>query len=276
MPPVQLREPPVHPTRRHPGYRDRVATEETVEGLLDQLDELTTDDPARDQVRERIITLCLPMARRLAGKYRNRGEPADDLDQVAVVGLIKAVDSFDRARGPHFTGYALPTIIGELRRYFRDRTWDVQVPRRLRQLRQPIRSAAADLFQRNGRKPTVADIAHKIGISEDSVVEALYSAAAYRSLSLDGPDGPGGSVVEGATADNADLARVELRHILRPALAALPERERRIIVLRFFGELSQAEIGAQVGLSQMHVSRLINQSLTRMRSHVAPGLDTAA
>ncbi|MFF0150104.1 RNA polymerase sigma factor SigF [Micromonospora sp. NPDC005203] len=245
--------------------------------LLIALAATGADDPHRHALRDRTIEAWLPLARHLARRYSGRGAPDEDLAQTASVGLIKAVDNFDHTRGVDFSGYAIPTIIGEIKRYFRDRTWAVRVPRRLQELRMSISAANSALTQSLGRSPTVADVASYLGQSEETVLEGLEGARAYRATSLSTPVGADGSRELGDTlgGDDHEFDLVETRVALDPALATLPERERQILTLRFYGNLTQAQIAERVGVSQMHVSRLISKSLTALR-HRLVDLDHSA
>ncbi|WP_433315549.1 SigB/SigF/SigG family RNA polymerase sigma factor [Micromonospora sp. CA-269861] len=235
--------------------------------LLAALAATPADDPRRPALRDRAIEAWLPLARHLARRYSGRGAPDDDLAQTACVGLIKAVDHFDHSRGVDFSGYAIPTIIGEIKRYFRDRTWAVRVPRRLQELRIAISAANSVLTQNLGRLPTVADIAAYLDVTEETVLEGLEGARAYRATSLSTPTGADGSRELGDTLgdDDREFDLVEIRVALGPALATLPERERQILSLRFHGNLTQAQIADRIGVSQMHVSRLITRSLAALR-----------
>jgi RNA polymerase sigma-B factor len=235
--------------------------------LLTRLHDLPMGHPDRDRARERAIEWYLPLATHIALRFRHRGEHADDLRQVATIGLIKAVDGYDPARGVEFTSYAVPTIAGELKRYFRDHCWSMHVPRRLQELKLSIAAAVGPLTQRLGRSVTVTDLAECLCITEDEVVEGLDSAYAYRTTSLSAPPTGGGEtpVQDLLGADDPDMSTVDDRESLRPALARLPERERTIVVLRFFGNLTQSQIADRVGISQMHVSRLLARSLRQLR-----------
>ena len=227
------------------------------------------DETCRSQLRDQLVELHLPLVHHLARRYRDRGEPLDDLVQVGTIGLIKAVDRFDTERGVEFSTYATPTIIGEIKRHFRDKGWAIRVPRRLQELRITLAQATAELSQNNRRAPTVADLAIHIGVGEDEVLEGLESAGAYSTLSLDAPEqaDPESAAVGGSIGiDDAGLLGVEHRESLRPLLSKLPPREREILVLRFFGELTQSQIAEQVGISQMHVSRLLAKTLTQLRN----------
>jgi RNA polymerase sigma-B factor len=238
--------------------------------LLDEFLATPTDDPRRAARRGRAIEAWMPLARHLAHRYAGRGEPADDLVQTATVGLIKAVDRFEPGRGVDFAGYAIPTILGEVKRHFRDRTWSVRVPRRLQELRLAISQANSTLTHTLNRAPTVADIAAHLAITEEEVLEGLEGARAYNTTSLSAPVGENGDTPLGETFGAADPAydAVEARLALQPALAQLDEREQRIISLRFFGNLTQSQIAAEIGVSQMHVSRLLTRALARLRSHL--------
>jgi RNA polymerase sigma-B factor len=238
--------------------------------LIAALAELPAGHPQRAALRNRTIEAWLPLARHLANRYAGRGEPFDDLFQVAVMGLIKAIDRFDAERGIEFAGFAIPTVVGELKRHFRDRTWSVRVPRRLQELRLAITGANSTLSHTLGRSPTVADIAAHLNISEEDVLEGLEGARAYNSTSLSLPAGDDGIATIGDTIGAQDTAfeLAELRIALGPCLATLDEREQRIISLRFYGNLTQTEIAEQIGISQMHVSRLLTRALAKLRKQM--------
>ncbi|MBU2668526.1 RNA polymerase sigma factor SigF [Actinoplanes bogorensis] len=224
----------------------------------------------RPRLREQAIEAWLPLARHLAQRYSGRGEPTDDLIQTATVGLIKAVDKFDPSYGVDFAGYAIPTIIGEIKRHFRDRTWSVRVPRRLQELRLAITEANSTLTHSLGRSPTVADVAIHLGVSEEDVLEGLEGARAYNATSLSTPIGADGTTSLGDTLGGEDdqFELAETRVALGPALATLSEREQRIVALRFYGNLTQSQIADRIGISQMHVSRLLTRSLAKLRSEL--------
>jgi len=221
------------------------------------------DLQARDQLAEEM----LPLARALAGRYTGRGEPLDDLVQVAVVGLIKSVDRYQADRGVEFAGFAIPTIVGEVKRHFRDRTWSIRVPRRLQELRLAITAANNTLTQKLGRSPSVADIAAHLGVGEEQVLEGLEGALAYNATSLSTPIGGEGNRELSDTLGGEDHAfeLAELRVALGPALGSLSEREQTILTLRFYGNLTQTEIAEKIGISQMHVSRLLTRALATLR-----------
>jgi RNA polymerase sigma-B factor len=230
----------------------------------------------RSRVRTRLIELYIPLAEYLARRFRNRGEQLDDLVQVANLGLIKSVDGYDAGRGAAFTSYAIPMIVGELKRHFRDKGWDVRVPRRLQELRLEITKVSGDLAQDLGRSPTVADLAARLDVSEEEIIEGLDCGQAYRAMSLDAPVGNDGDAGLTGLGDllggiDPDMETVEHRESLRPLLAKLPAREQKIIAMRFFGNLTQSQIAADLGISQMHVSRLLAQALRVLREGLDEG-----
>lgn len=235
--------------------------------MVARLHAMSIDDPGRSRARDELIELCLPAAQRLARRFGRAGEPPDDVAQVGALGLIKAVDGFDATRGVEFGTYATPTILGEIKRYLRDRSSGVRVPRRLQELRLSVNAARDELTQRLGHSPTVADVAAHLDVDEDQIVEMLGAFTAFRPLSLDmqttGFDDT--TLLDVVGDDDPAYALVEHRHSLRVLLARLPAREREILSLRFYGNLTQSEIAARVGLSQMHVSRLLHRSLEFLR-----------
>ena len=217
-------------------------------------------------VRERLIEGHLGLVEYLARRFAGRGEPLDDLIQVATIGLVKAVDRFDPDREVEFSTYATPTIVGELKRHFRDKGWAVRVPRRLQELSLRLGSVIGKLSQELQRSPTVAEIAKAAGTTEDEVLEGLDSAHAYRLISLDAPTGEEGlSYHEQIGNDDASLESLEDWVSVGPLVQQLPTRERRMLYLRFFKGLTQSEIAEQLGISQMHVSRLLAKTLATLR-----------
>ncbi|MEZ0066036.1 RNA polymerase sigma-B factor [Streptacidiphilus sp. MAP12-20] len=248
--------------QRH-GAPDR----EAARALFVRLAQLPDGSPERVELRNQLVRMHIPLVEHLARRFRNRGEPLDDLTQVATIGLIKSVDRFDPERGVEFSTYATPTIVGEIKRHFRDKGWAVRVPRRLQELRLSLTSATSELSQRHGRSPTVHELAEQLGISEEEVLEGLESANAYSTLSLDVPDTDDESpaVADTLGAEDDALEGVEYRESLKPLLAQLPQREQRILVLRFFRNMTQSQIAAEVGISQMHVSRLLARTLAQLR-----------
>ncbi len=254
------------PSRWSEGHRQR---EKELIAALSTL----PDGPERQAVRDEIITMHLPLVKHLARRYRDRGEALADLVQVGTVGLIKAVDRFDPQRGVEFSTFATPTILGEIRRHFRDRAWAVKVPRRLQELQSAVATTTEQLTHSLGRTPTVREIAEELGSTTEDVLDALEVRGAYSASSLDAgsddsSDGPHAVVHTLGELDPA-LEEVEYRESLRPLLEALPERERRIVLLRFFHNQSQSQIAHEMGISQMHVSRLLARSLATLRQGMA-------
>ena len=225
------------------------------------------DTTARDALAERF----LPLARQLARRYQRADEPLDDLVQVASLGLIKAIDRFDPAREVAFSSYAVPTILGELKRHFRDRTWSVRVPRDLQELSLKVDKAVGALSRDLRRAPTVSEIAEAVGANEEQVLEALEAAGAYRATSFDQPRGnedeAGDTLGDAHGSEESGFGLAEDRATLERLMAAITPREREVLRLRFVEDLTQAEIGERIGVSQMQVSRLIRQSLSRLRTH---------
>lgn len=219
--------------------------------------------------RDAMIVAGMPLARALARRYEHRGEPLDDLEQAAMIGLIKAVDGFDPQRGGDFRSFATPTILGEVRRHFRDRTWSMRVPRGVKENHARVVAVTAALTQTLGRAPTVAEIADDCGLPEEAVLDAVGAHTAYRpdSLSWAGPDDEGDEI--DIAVSDAGYRQAEARADLCGPLATLAPRERLIIHLRFHRGLAQSEIASIVGVSQMHVSRLIARSLDQMREAAA-------
>lgn len=236
--------------------------------LITALAVLPATDPGRADLRRRTIEAWLPMAQRLAQRYAGRGESRDDLRQTAMVGLIKAIDRFDEERGSDFVSFAVPTILGEIKRYFRDRSWAVRVPRRLQEMRLAINDANTVLSQTLNRQPTVADIAGHLGVGEDEVVEGLEGGRAFRATSLSAPVSADSAVelIDTLGAEDHGYDLVEMQLDLGPAIARLNDRERRILAMRFWGNQTQTQIADQIGVSQMHVSRILSTTLAKLRS----------
>ncbi len=234
--------------------------------------ELACDDAQRRRLREQLIRGYLPVAERIARRFISRGEPLDDLVQVATVGLIKAVDRFDPSHGSNFLSFAVPTITGEVRRYFRDHGWATRVPRRLKDLDMSIRGTLAELSQQLGRAPRPSEIAGRLGVPTSEVIAGLQAGEAYRNLSLDHVLGFGeDSATWGEFIGDLDgeLALIDNREALRPLLAQLAPRERTILALRFFRDLTQTQIAEQVGISQMHVCRVLQKTLAFLQERMA-------
>ena len=225
------------------------------------------DESARDQLIERYM----PLVKNLAARYSGRGEPHEDLIQVGSIGLLLSIERFDTSREVQFTTYAVPTIVGEIQRHFRDRAWALHVPRRMKELSvrisRTVQTQTADL----GRAPTIAELAAMTGASEEDVVEALQTSEAYSTRSLSQPlghDGDDETMQDVLGHDDRGFAEVEDMVLVEAGLDALDERERRIVELRFFDGLTQSEIAAQIGISQMHVSRLLRRALITMRGRL--------
>jgi RNA polymerase sigma-B factor len=241
--------------------------------LLEEYSGLDENDARRESLRDRLVTGYLPVAQHIARRFAHRGEPLDDLTQVATVGLINAIDRFDPSKGGEFFSFAVPTISGEVRRHFRDQSWSMRVPRRLKDMHVSINGAVSELSQSLGRAPRPTEIAQRLDLPVSEVLEGLEAAEAYRSSSLDEMlSSEDGSATVGELVGEADdeLDRVDYREALRPLLAELNPRERTIVMLRFFGNLTQTQIADEVGISQMHVSRLLAQTLTRLRDRLDP------
>ena len=227
------------------------------------------DEAGQARYRERLVEQYIGLVEFLARRFRNRGEPLEDLVQVGTIGLLKAIERFDLDREVEFSTYATPTIVGELKRHFRDKGWAVRVPRRLQELHLELSKIVSRLGQELGRSPTVAEIAAAAKTSEEEVLEGLEIAQAYNFTSLDAPmdmdDSGSGSFADQLGAEDEQLENLEYRASLAPEMAKLPEREQKILYLRFFRGMTQSEIADRLGISQMHVSRLLNRTLIRLR-----------
>jgi len=219
------------------------------------------------RAREELVERFMPLARQLARRYHRAEEPFDDLLQVASLGLLKAIDRFELDRGIAFSSYAVPTILGELKRHFRDRTWAVRVPRDLQELVLRVDNAVAELSRELRRAPRVAEIADRLEVGEEEVLEALQAGGAYRATSLETPRGEeeGDTLADAMGIDEDGFAQAEHRATLERLLSAVGPREREVLRLRFSEDLTQAEIGERIGVSQMQVSRLIRQAVARLR-----------
>ncbi|MDR7276835.1 SigB/SigF/SigG family RNA polymerase sigma factor [Catenuloplanes atrovinosus] len=249
-----------------------IATDEDVRATkaLEAFTGLPVDDRRRPRARERAIEAWIPMAYRLARRFSGRGAADEDLRQVAAMGLIKAIDRYDPQAG-EFVGFAVPTVLGELRRYFRDRTWSVRVPRRVQEMRLAIIDAATTLTHSLGRSPTVPELAAHLRVTEEQVIEGIEGAQAYSAVSLSRPvadDGDSKELGDLLGGEDPRFALTESLLDLGPALRALSPREREIITLRFYQEWTQARIGEHLGISQMHVSRLLQRALGTLRTHM--------
>jgi RNA polymerase sigma-B factor len=241
------------------------------EPLLSRYAATAPDDPLRPRIRAQLVNGYLPLARHIATRYNNRGEAWDDLFQVASLGLLHAIDRFDPDQGHHFLSFAVPTITGEVRRHFRDTTWSMRVPRRLKDLHVSINDAVHESSQRPGRAPRPSEIAARLNITTDAVIEGLQAAESYRAASLDAvldADTDGDSRLDHLGGEDPGMELFTNCHCLAPELAKLPERERAILVMRFYDDMTQSQISERIGLSQMHVSRLLTATLARLRDSI--------
>ncbi|BBY67203.1 RNA polymerase sigma factor SigF [Mycolicibacterium helvum] len=232
---------------------------------------LDPDSAAFQRQRDAIIARCLPLADHIARRFANRGEPLEDLVQVARVGLVQAVKRFDVEAGSDFLSFAIPTMMGEVRRYFRDHSWSLKVPRRLKDLTVQLNRGRSELSQTLGRAPTATELAAHLGMDRQEIVDGLVAASAYATQSTDVPvraeDGQQALSERLGTVD-VNIERVLDVETVRPLLAALPERERTVLVLRFFESMTQSQIADQIGVSQMHVSRILTRAIAGIRQRV--------
>ncbi|PXX60420.1 RNA polymerase sigma-B factor [Nocardia tenerifensis] len=243
---------------------------DNIEPWFEKMAALPATDPHRNSLREKVIELSLPLAEHIARKFAGRGEAFDDLHQIARVGLVLAVDRFDVSRGSSFLSFAVPTIMGEVRRHFRDRTWAVRVPRRLKEIQQLIGPATETLSNRLGRVPTAREIAAELDVELTEITQALIARNGYQTNSIEGitrDDGENSAlpVAAGLGAEEPCYELLEQSMTVRPLIAALPERERRVLIMRFFESLTQAQIAEQLGVSQMQVSRILSKTLHTLR-----------
>lgn len=235
--------------------------------LFAELSSRDEHDARRIAIRDELVTMHMPLVHHLARRFADRGEPVEDLAQVGMIGLIKAVDRYDLARGVEFSSFATPTIVGEMKRHFRDYSWSVRVPRKLQEMQGQLTAGSAELSQRLGRAPTVAELAAHLGLSEDEVLDGLESGQAFNAASLDTPADEEGVALESRFGvDDEALEAVEYRESLKPLLAALSERDRAVVMMRFFGNQTQSQIAMELGISQMHVSRILAKSLAVLRA----------
>lgn len=252
-----------------PATADRDARRAAILRMLRRMAQLPDGDPERSRLREAVIADHMDYARHLARRYsRSRFGGSEDLDQVAYLGLVKAVDKFEPEQGTAFLAYATPMILGEIRRHFRDTTWAVHVPRRLQELTGALYKAKDQLAAELGREPNLSELARRLDVGEDEVVEAFDAADAYRTSSLDRPvgtDEDSASLGEMLGGEDPGFEHVVDHEVLRGLMAQLPERDKRILLLRFFRGMTQSEIGEELGMSQMHVSRLLTKILTGLR-----------
>jgi RNA polymerase sigma-B factor len=242
-----------------------------VEELLEELAATPEQDPRWEQIRSELVRIHIPLGRHVARRYTGHSEPREDIEQAAMLGLVKAINRYDPAHGARFIAFAMPTMVGEVKRHFRDHTWTMRMPRRLQELRLALRSARQDFIHENGRPPTIPEICVLLGITEEEVIETLGANDAYQTISLDVPVSEGddsASLGELIGNDDPQLETVLDRNALRPMLEDLPERERTILLYRFYGNKTQSEIADLLGISQMHVSRIISRTLTGLRDRL--------
>jgi len=262
------------PTGDNPKAQDRAAQRAASHELLARMHQLEPGDRLREALREQVIAAYMPYAGHLASRYdpHAQGRADEDLRQVAYLGLIKAVDGFDPDFGTAFLSYATPRILGELRRHFRDHSWAVHVPRRIQELCLNVRPATETLAHRLNREPTTGELAALLGAEPRQVQDALAAGGLHHVTSLDTPvdtgDGTGSTLGDLFGTEDPEVQHVVERETLRPLLAALPERARRILLMSFFHEMTQTQIGAELGVSQMQISRLLAEILTALRQRV--------
>jgi RNA polymerase sigma-B factor len=259
---------PQRPAPEAPAGVSRSETRALSASLFAELHRCPKHHPARTAARDQLVALHLPLVEHLVRRFRNRGEPYDDLMQVGTIGLLKGIDRFDPTRGVEFSTYATPTVVGEIKRHFRDKGWAIRVPRKLQELRHSLGPAGAELAQELGRSPTVGELADRLGLEPELVLEAIESSNAYAPLSLDASEAADDSRTNMGHAigfEDDELENVEYRAALRPLLAKLDEREKQILRLRFFAGKTQSQIANEVGISQMHVSRLLSRTLESLR-----------
>jgi RNA polymerase sigma-B factor len=237
------------------------------------LREMPAESDEYSRQRERIVGRCLPLADHVARHFARRGEGLEDLTQVARLGLMNAINRFDPAKGPSFIGFAVPTMMGEVRRYFRDHSWGMRVPRRLRELHVQISRATSDLAQKLGRAPTAGELSQVLEVPREEIIECLVAGDAYRLDSLDAPLGSGSSDKPRLVADSVGNIDPQIEHItnreaVRALVAALPQRERQVLHMRFFESMTQSQIAERIGVSQMQVSRILANTLRCLRDQL--------
>ena len=256
------------PTSRRPDRSRKLSWDKARTRELFALYRESGDEAARDE----LITMYLNLVKYLASRFRNRGEPIDDLIQVGTIGLIKAIDRFDTDRQVEFTTYATPTIVGELKRYFRDKGWAIKVPRRLQELSFKVNQAIDALTQRLQRSPSIPEIAEYLGVTPEEVLEAMETSEAYNFVSLEsdrgGDSSDSFSILEYIGKDDALMAVIDDRTTLSVALKQLTPQEQKVLYLRFFQGLTQTEIARQLDISQMQVSRLLRKTLRVLRENI--------
>lgn len=240
--------------------------------LFERLHALEEGRPEYSYVRNTLVELNMWVVRQAARRFQPSPEIHEDVLQVGTIGLIKAINRFDPTRGFEFEAFALPTVVGEIKRFFRDTTWAVRVPRRLKDCRALLRETAVAFEQRAGRAPTVAELVEETGLTEDEVVDGLRAAEGYGTVSLDAPAEPGAdglTLADRLGGDDPALGLTDDLLTVAPLVAALPERERAILAMRYLQDMTQSQIGAELGISQMHVSRLLTRTLGALRAGLA-------
>ncbi|MGW2015902.1 SigB/SigF/SigG family RNA polymerase sigma factor [Streptomyces sp. NPDC001927] len=267
--PHQPHQPQPHrPQSTRPPSTRGADTRALTQVLFGQLKELEPGTPEHDHVRGALIEANLPLVRYAAARFRSRNEPMEDVVQVGTIGLINAIDRFDPDRGVQFPTFAMPTVVGEIKRYFRDNVRTVHVPRRLHELWVQVNGATEDLTTAHGRSPTTAEIAERLKIGEDEVLACIEAGRSYHATSLEAAQEGDGlpGLLDRLGYEDPALAGVEHRDLVRHLLVQLPEREQRILMLRYYSNLTQSQISQELGVSQMHVSRLLARSFARLRS----------
>ncbi|MDL4817421.1 RNA polymerase sigma factor SigF [Actinomadura opuntiae] len=254
-----------------PPRADGPPADGSAEALLMEMNRPGVGAARREELRAALVRMYAPLVQRIAHRYAHRGEPVEDLAQVAYLGLVNAINRFDPERGGQFVVYAYPMVLGEVRRYFRDRTWGIRVSRRIQELRPQIQQATQRFVQTHGRSPTPGELAALLGVTAEEVTDALLAWESYRPLSLDGSSD--GDPEASPLADRLGCEDAALQHVvdgeaLHGLLAELPKRERTIVLLRFFGNKTQSQIAEELGISQMHVSRLLSKTLQHLREQM--------
>jgi RNA polymerase sigma-B factor len=263
----EINTAPPPPDHGAPGSRE-ARRAETMK-VLRHMATLAEDDPERVRLRAEVVEDHMPFARHLARRYARSGVAEEDFEQVAYLGLVKAVDNFDPEYGTGFLGYATPMIVGEIKRYFRDTTWSVHVPRRMQELSGALRKAIATMTSELGREPTVRELAVRLGASEEEIVQAIDASEAYTTASLDHPvgdDSEGASLGEMLGERDPAFDLMIDRQVLKGLVAKLGERDKRILLMRYFRGMTQSEIGEELGVSQMQISRLLTRILGELRA----------
>jgi RNA polymerase sigma-B factor len=244
------------------------------EALLHELASTPPEAGRSEEIRSQLVRMHTPLAHYIARRYRRRDEPLEDVQQAAMLGLVKAINRYDPTRGERFLAYAAPTMTGEVKRHFRDRTWAMHMPRRLQELRLTLHTAREEFTRAHGRSPTTREISEILDISEEEAIEVINASDAYHPLSLDAPvadEGDADTLADMIGAEDADIQNIVDRNSVHPLLDRLPARERTILLYRFFGNKTQSEIAELMHISQMHVSRLISRSLTVLRTQLEDG-----